>query len=197
MGGYSSGRYRTRNRGAVEQSLRLDMRHLRQRGMVRPGARTSAIWSWSRAGEHTGSVGVAIDLRDPENRFAELTYSVGGEPRTRRITIEAIPCRYGGSRHYFRCPRSGRRCEVLCCVAGEFAARQHHRLTYFCQSETRLDRLQRAKSKAEARLKGEKGNPRPRGANRKRLLDRWARLEEDWLDLFHAETVRRFGRYLL
>lgn len=196
MGGYSSGRYRTRNRGAVEQCLRLDMRQLRRHGFVRPGARASGQWAWSRGGERTGAISLTVDLADPDNGFVQLDYSVGGEPRTRRVSIEAAPCRYGGRRFYFRCPQDGRRCEVLCCVGGEFASRQRHRLTYYSQSETPLDRLQRATGKAEARAMGTNGNPRPRGENRERLVERWSRLEGAYLATFAAEATRRFGKWL-
>jgi len=170
MGSHSSGRYRTRNRGAVEQSLRLDMRQLRRHGYVVAGARTAGTWTWARNGERTGAIGFTVDLTDPDNGYAELDYTVNGERRVRTVDIEAVSCRYGGRRFYFRCPRSGRRCELLCGVGGEFASRQHHRLTYFSQSETPLDRLGRAKRKAEARAMGTDGNPRPRGENRERLL---------------------------
>jgi hypothetical protein len=196
MGGYSSGRNRTRNRGAVEATYRLDMRQLRRRGLVRPGERASTLWSWKRAEETTGSINVAVNLTDPDNGHAELTFSVGGEPRYVRVTMEAVACRYGGRRYYFLCPRSGRRCEVLCGVGGEFASRQHHRLTYFSQSETPLDRLARASRKAEAKLRGENGRPKPRGPNRERLFERFVKLETAWTEAFDAEAMRRFG-YLM
>ncbi|MFN3815158.1 hypothetical protein [Brevundimonas sp.] len=193
MGGYSSGRYRIRNRGAVEQSLRFDIRRLRRSEFIRPGARVSGTWSWSRAGVRTGAIGFTIDLTDPANGFVELDYTTNGERRLRVVSLDAAPCRYGGRRFYFRCPRTGRRCELLCCVGGEFASRQHHRLTYSSQSETPLDRLQRAKDKAEARALGTDGRPRPRGENRERLVERWSDLEEDYLATFAAEASRRFG----
>lgn len=196
MGGYSSGRSRTRNRGAVEVTFRLDMRQLRRRGFVRPGERASTVWIWKRAEETTGSISVAVDLTEPDNGYAELTFSAGGEPRYVRVTIEAVPCRYGGRRFYFLCPRSGRRCDMLCGVGGDFASRQHHRLTYFSQSETCLDRLARASRKAESKLRGENGRPKPRGLNRARLLDRWVQLERDWMESFDAEALRRFGRLM-
>ena len=195
MGGHSSGRYRTRNRGPVEQSLRFDIRQLRRSGYVRPGERKSGLWSWSRGGERTASIGFTIDLTDPADGRAELDYSVDGERRFRTVAIEAAPCRYGGQRFYFLCPRSGRQCELLCGVGGEFASRQHHRLTYFSNSETPLDRLNRAKGKAEARALGTDGNPRPRGRNRDRLFDRLADLEDAWIATFGAEIKRRYGKW--
>ena len=195
MGSWASGRYRTRNRGTVERSLRFDMRILRRDGFVRPGVRTSGTSQWSRRGDPIGSIGFTIDLTDPDpNRgFAVLNFSVDGEPRTQRISIQADACRYGGRRYYFICPKWNERCEVLCGVGGVFASRGFHRLTYYSQSETPLDRLKRAEQKAEARLFGKDGNPRPRGANRERLGERWCDLSEQWERLFAVEVGRRFG----
>ena len=73
------------------------------------------------------------------------------------------------------------------------AGGQALRLTYASQSETRLDRLIRAREKAKARAHGEGSYPKPRARNRERLLQRWIDLEEATDDLFTAETVRRFG----
>jgi len=169
------------------------MRPLRRRGFLKPGQQISGNWTWSRNGERTGSIGFTIDLTDPVGGIARLDYAVNGEARLRTIEIEAAPCRYGGFRYYFRCPQSGRRCEILCCVGGEFAARQHHRLTYFSQSETSLDRLARASRKAEEKLRAENGRPKLRGANRERLFDRFIKLESAWTEAFDAEAMRRFG----
>jgi hypothetical protein len=194
MGGYSSGRYRTRNRGAVEQSLRFDMRQLRRRGFIRTGAHLAGTWSWSRGGEKSGAIAFRIDLSNPDDGHADLSFSVGDEPRQQRIVIEAVACRYGGRRFYFICPRTGRRCEMLCCVGGVFASRQFHRLSYASQSEDPLGRLHRARAKAEARALGQDGKPRPRGANRERVFEQWCAYEEAADALFASEAMRRFGR---
>lgn len=196
MGGWSSGRCRTRNRGAVEASLRLDIRSLRRAGYLRPGARASGIWSWSCRGQPSGSIRFAIDLSEmsePMRGSAELSFSVNGEPRAQTVEVDGVPCRYGGWRYYFVCPRTGDRCEVLCGVGGYFASREHHRLTYHSQSEDALGRVYRSRDKAKARAFGEDFKPRPRGANRKRLVKRWIDCERAADELFAFEAVRRFG----
>ena len=48
MGGYSSGRYRTRNRGTVDAALRLDLRVMRRQGFLVAGAVTSGVQRWTR-----------------------------------------------------------------------------------------------------------------------------------------------------
>lgn len=193
MGGYSSGRYRTRNRGAVEATLRLDLRQLRRRGFIRPNASVSGTWSWTCGGEPSGSIGVSVMVSDGSEGEAVLNYAVNGEPKVQRVRLVSTVCRYGGRRWYFVCPVDGRRCEVLCFARGGFASRQAQRLTYYSQSEDELGRLYRARNKAQERLDGAGGRPRPRGANRERLVQRWISLEEAADDLFTVTAIRRFG----
>lgn len=183
MGGYGSGRLRTRNRGAVEQSLRLGIRELRRQGFIQPGARTVGVWGWG--GGSSGAIGFAVDLANLDDAYAELGFTRGGVRYHQRIEIEATRCRYGGRRFYFVCPQAGRRCEILCCVGGVFASRQFHRLAYACQAEDRLNRLYRARAKAETRVSGGEGKPRLRGPNRERMYAR-LRAYEDAADALFA-----------
>jgi len=192
MGGYSSGRYRTRNQGAVEAAYRLDMRALRRAGFIRPNATTSGSWGWTCRGQPSGSIGLSIWIGAQGEGEAVLSFSVNGQPSGQRVAIVSTPCRYGGRRYYFLCPASGRRCEVLCFARGAFACRQAQRLSYHSQSEDQLGRLYRARDKARARLDGGGDRPRPRGANRERLVQRWIDLEEAADDLFAATAIRRF-----
>jgi hypothetical protein len=133
-----------------------------------------------------------MDLVDLDRAIAVLTYSANGEPKSQTISVEAEPCRFGGHRFYFRCPSNWRRCTVLACVNGTFASRQAQRLTYVSQSDDPLGRAYRARDKAEARALGQDGHPRPRGANRKRLVRRWIDREEAADALFTVTAMRRF-----
>lgn len=197
MGGYSSGRYRTRNRGTVEEALRLDMATLRRLGFLRPGAITTGPVSWTRGDERAGSITLKVDLTSLDDAHAVLTYTADGVPQVQRVQIVAEPCRFGGHRFYWLCPvMTWRRCTMLAYGAGRFASRQAQRLTYSTQSADALDRLRRARDKAEARAWGKDGHPRPRGANRKRRSQRWIELSTAWEDLFHATLNRRWGHLL-
>src|SRR5215471_6951142 len=107
MGGYNSGRYGWR--GVVEQRKRLHMRTFHRRGWLRPGL--SGILQWSSDGEPSGTVGYRTD-----HDALYLHYTVRADDEQeqveQRIAIERLPCRYGGERHYWRCPRCSRRIEV-------------------------------------------------------------------------------------
>ena len=197
MGGYSSGKTRTRNRGTVEGTLRLDMPLLRRLGFLRPGAITTGPVSWTRGGEPAGSITLKVDLSSLDDAHAVLTYTADGKPTVQRVQLVAEPCRFGGYRFYWLCPvMTWRRCAMLAYGAGRFASRQAQRLTYATQSEDTLDRLRRARDKAEARAWGKDGHPRPRGANRQRLSQRWIELDAAWEELFEATVSRRWGHLL-
>jgi hypothetical protein len=196
MGGWSSGRRRTKSQAAVEDVLRLEMTALRRLGYLRAGACCSGSIRWSRGHEDIGSVHLKAELTDLSDARVVLTYSAGGKPRIQRIVIDAAPCRLGGYRFYFLCPTTGRRCTALAFVDGSFASRQGKRLSYASQSEDRLHRLYRACAKAEDRARGTGGRPMPRGANRLRLRERWAELDEAAEELFALEAMHLFRKVL-
>lgn len=195
MGGYSSGRYRVRNRGTVDAAIRLDIRYMRRQGFLQPGAVTSGTlrWSWTATGEERGSVSVTVNLTSPEAGVVVVRFSLDGDPRVQEIDLVSRPMRYGGRRYYFRCPRQGRLCEILPMNSGVFASRQAHRLTYQSQSADQIGRLRDRAQKLEKRLWPDKGRPWPRGRNRRRLFDAWEQADTAFENLFAVETLRRFG----
>lgn len=187
MGGYSSGRYRTRNRGNVEAACRIDIRYLRRMGALREGSSTTGTLRWSRNGTETGSVGYVVTLL-PDDRHLAITFSHEGENHRHVIPLEAVPMRFGGFRYYAFCPRWGRRCEVLPIIGGVIACRQFHRLAYASQSMDRLGRLREKAERCEMQLRK---RPR-RGANRRRLVDAWVEAQQAFEELIAAEGLRRF-----
>ena len=193
MGGYSSGRYRERNRGTVDAAIRLDLRAMRRQGFLVPGAVTSGVQRWTRAGEETGSVSVTVNLADPDAGFVVVRFSLNGDPRVQEIPLASRAMRYGGQRYYFLCPKHGRRCEVMPLVGGVFASRQAQRLTYQSQSADQIDRMRNRAHRLEKRLWPDKGKPRPRGRNRERLLDAWERADTAFESMFAATITRRWG----
>jgi hypothetical protein len=188
MGGFTSGRYRTRNRGTVEAACRIDLRFLRKQGALREGHKASGTLSWTRRGEPSGSMGYTVVMGGEDRRLI-LTYAFNGEPRTVTVQLEAVPMRFGGFRYYALCPRTHRRCEVLPVIGGVVACRQAHRLTYATQSMDRLGRMREHMERCEKRLREK---PR-RGRNRERLTQAWMTASWDFESLFDSEAMRRFG----
>lgn len=193
MGGSSSGRYRERNRGTVDAAIRLDLRVMRRQGFLVPGAVTSGVQRWTRAGKETGSVGVTVNLANPDAGFVVVRFSLNGDPRVQEIPLASRAMRYGGQRYYFLCPKHGRRCEVMPLVGGVFASRQAQRLTYQSQSADQIDRMRDRAHRLEKRLWPDKGKPRPRGRNRERLLDAWERADTAFESMCAATITRRWG----
>jgi hypothetical protein len=195
MGGYSSGRYRTRNRGTVDAALRLDLRVMRRQGFLVPGAVTSGVQRWTRVatGEETGAVNVTVNLVDPASGHVTVRFNRNGEPKVQTIDLASTPMRYGGRRYYFLCPKHGRRCEVLPMVGGVFASRQAGRLTYQSQSADQIDRMRDRAHSLEKRLWPDKGKPRPRGRNRERLVEAWERADTAFENMFAVTIMRRWG----
>jgi hypothetical protein len=78
-----------------------------------------------------------------------LKYTIGvdheREHVEHRIAIERVPCRFGGHRHYWRCPRCSRRIEVVIMAthARWWGCRRCMRLRYDSQGLTPAYRMQR------------------------------------------------------
>lgn len=134
-----------------------------------------------------------VRARPNDRGFADLDFTVNGAPRSQRIMLRASPCRYGGRRYYFLCGGTYERCEVLCCLDGVFASAHHHRLSHQSQSDDAVGRAREAHHKAEARLFGKDGYPRPRGANRERLLRQWESRSERFNAELASYALRRWG----
>lgn len=194
MGGYSSGRYRTKNQAAVEDVTSLDIRRLRRLGFMQANTEASGPIIWKdRDGRTTASINLTVRLGE-RSGVAELRFSTnGGETKTQSVRITGEPMRFGGWRFYFVCPRLGHRCERLAVIGGVFASRQAHRLAYASQSEDQLGRLHRRAAKLGRRLTDPASRNKPRGANRERLLEAWVEAESELDELFTVEALRRFG----
>lgn len=188
MGGSSSGRYRTRNRGSVESACRVDLRFLRKKGALREGHTATGTLSWTRNDTPTGSM-ASKTIMDPADRRLILSYSTDGEPRIVTVQLEAVPMRFGGFRYYALCPRTLRRCEVLPVVGGVVACRQAHRLTYASQSMDLVDRARRRMDRCENQLHEK---PR-RGQSRERLTDALITATRRFETIANAHLTRRFG----
>lgn len=150
MGGYGSGPQD--NKCSTSAAKRIDIRYMRRQGLLRHG-RVSLL-HWKRGGEAAGHIRYTV--------YADalgLDYKVsanGGEWRPIRysVQLEAIPCRYGGERRYFRCPDKtcNRRCEVLYLTQLYFLCRRCSRHLYPSQKGDKLDKLRWAREQIGERI---------------------------------------------
>lgn len=178
MGGYGSGR--SGWRGVIEGRRRADIRMMRRRRWLIPGAVGSLSWFFNGEplGEVSYRVGVNLD-------HLELLYNIRGDDGATwdlvqiRVPITRVPCRYGGERTYWRCPRCWRRCEVIVMASGGHAwgCRTCLGLRYTSQGLDTHHRLQHRADSIYARLGGDDGAdwipkpPRMRWRTFNRLMD--------------------------
>ncbi len=133
-GGERWGAGRPAQKVKAEQLQRLDIRQLRQRGLLYVG--TYSAWKWTRNGEPAGRVAFTVN----ENSIG-LAYRVNGMDTAQTIETTETPCAYGGSRRWFACPVCGGRCAVLFMRASRFACRTCQRVSYSTQSGSKHNRL--------------------------------------------------------
>jgi hypothetical protein len=149
MGGIGSGRHS--GRPALDGLLRLDVRWLHREGFLRPG--TTGTLKWSCRGVETSR----IQCRAEEYQIV-LEYQTRGEgeaewrPYSYPVTLEWLPCHFGGQRPLLNCPRCGGRVAVLYAAGDLFECRHCQRFSYRSQRETAAGRAQRRAEKLRRRL---------------------------------------------
>jgi len=118
MGGFGSGRPSGSGRDKVEACRSINVNRLHKTGCLSPG--WAGGWQWMRDGERVAR----INLRAEADRL-HLSYPsrIGGgewEDVAETVRIVRAPCRFGGSRPYFRgLPRT-----QSCGVVGRSTPRQ-------------------------------------------------------------------------
>ena len=151
-GGSRYGAGRPGWRRKCEHSLALDVRRLQQRGLLAAG--TSFGWHWSYDGEPCGNIGISAMVDHVQLSYARTRERCAPEHFRYDIAIERTPCRFGGSRVWFRCRWCGRRCAILYGLSGDgyFACRICLRLGYASECEDQSGRLWRKMGKLEGHL---------------------------------------------
>lgn len=106
---------------------------------------------------------------DDAGAFSSAHFEICRGTTIQAVGIELTPCRYGGSRAYFRCPSEGcgRRVANLFSGGGEFLCRQCLGLAYRSQQLRPAARLMQRRDKIAAPLRVENWfafpAPRPNG----------------------------------
>jgi hypothetical protein len=182
MGGWGSGSYlRTSGKTKTEDSLPLDIRMLKRKGLIFPGGWISSKWS-SR-----GNVYASITADVHEDCLVLKYWYRKTEDVEQRIYFTWTPCNYGGQRIWFVCPYCCRRCAVIYSGGKYFACRKCCRLTYRTCNETPRDRIFTKAEKLREKIEAEPGslNPlpwlKPKGMHQKtwdRIRHEIERLED-------------------
>ena len=138
MGGYGSGR--RSNNPKIEDCNSIDANQLNRDGCLKCG--WYGTTTWSRNGVKISSIG----MRASTNNLNLSYYSEKYGTVTQSITIERRPCRFGGSRAYFRC-KCSERIVKLYSIGKYFLCRHCHRLPYSSKNEGHWDRALRHRNK--------------------------------------------------
>jgi hypothetical protein len=178
----------------------LDIRRLQRAGCLTPGNVFSWHWTNSITGERVGSITIWIAVQSMDLSYSWTPNS--DEPRSMRygVRIERTPCRFGGSRPWFRCVRCNRRCAVLYGRSrdGYFGCRVCLKLGYLSESEDAMGRLWRKQRKLEARV-GKNGE-RPKWMRKRTYQDIRERIIDvavvrDEAFMIAAALLRRLSRH--
>lgn len=131
--------YRGTRRTTVEEALTIDLNRLLREWPKPPGIVIEGELNWNWRGGGSAAIGYRADLRDEENSWLRLKYSVNGEPETYRIYLTTTRPNYGGVRWWFICPITGDRAYKLHSVGGRrFASQRALNLGYVSQQESKL-----------------------------------------------------------
>ena len=143
MGGYGSGR--CSNKPKIEDCNSLDANQLQRNGCLKNG--WNGVISWTRNGVKTSSVGMHASNDSLHLSYCTDEYGTVSQS----VTIERLPCRFGGSRAYFRC-KCNKRVVKLYAAGKHFLCRHCYHLPYSSKNEGHWDRALRQRNKRRRRL---------------------------------------------
>jgi hypothetical protein len=154
MGSWLSGR--RPEKVTVESCYVLDLARLLRQGWVKPGAFVTSNISWSnaRTGKEQASIGLQANLYDLHAAWVRLHYSVGDKPQDYRVWLRRVPCRLGGFRWWWQCPRTGHDSAKLYLPPGGtmFLSRRAYRMAYISERGGPIDRSHRRQARLYAKL---------------------------------------------
>ncbi len=143
MGGYGSGRRSTKPK--VEECSSIDANQLNRDGCLKNG--WNGATTWSRNGKKFSSIGMRATANYLHLGYSSKQYGSVIQP----IQIERLPCRFGGSRAYFRCD-CGKRGVKLYGFGRLFLCRHCSGLFHYSKNEGFWDRSLRQRTKHKQRL---------------------------------------------
>ena len=195
MGGKGSGNWIKRgSRATVESQYQLDLRWMKKKGCLHPGA--SGSITWSGGGQQVKTVEFLVEQDQIVLKFRHASRSTDGSEMRKTIKFDRTPCNYGGTRTWFRCPGCRRRTPVVYWIGSHFRCRLCCGLVYESQNEGQADRLWRKAQEIRTRLGGNVNTfgpfLRPKGMHWRtywRYRAQVRQLEDRIADII----IRRFG----
>lgn len=191
-GGSRYGAGRPGYRLKAEQLHRVDVRTWARRGLL--ADEQSFSWCWNRGGEPSGSITVQVKPQSVVSLVYSATIQQTTQHINERVNIIQTPCRFGGQRPWFQCPRCARQVALLYMRAGRFACRHCQRVAYSSQSEDVMDRSWREQGRIESKLGVDWQRPKGmRLQTYERLMNRLADCEMRREKAFCVAAARLFG----
>jgi len=206
LGGIGSGRLSGFGSNTVECNRSIDASRLQKEGCLAPG--WTGNWAWKCDDERVALISLQMEESALLLKYNFRRYGEEWESVIERVSITRIPCRFGGTRPYFKCPgvvngrHCGRRVIKLYGAGAYFLCRHCYRLSYESQRQDDLDRARQRAGKIRQRLGGCPGHDeplpdRPKGMwSRKyeRLLSELLEAEAHADDVFIAHGTRLLAR---
>jgi hypothetical protein len=154
-------------RERVEAYRSLDVNSFWHAGCLKPGYRSG--WWWGTAdGERTASIGLAMDAGCLTLTYRQRDRGDGEwTPVTEAVSVDVVPCRFGGARPFFVCPgrtngrHCGRRVLKLYMRGSYFLCRHCARLGYQSQLEHSFGRALQQANRIRMKLGGNPGMASP------------------------------------
>ena len=148
MGGYGSGR--RSNNPKIEDCNSIDANQLNRDSCLKNG--WYGTTTWSRNGVKISSIIMRASTESLHLSYCTEEYGTVYQS----LAIERLPCRFGGSRAYFRC-KCSKRVVKLYSAGKNFRCRHCYRLPYSSKNESQLNRAIRHRNKQRRRLSGNIG----------------------------------------
>jgi len=154
MGSWLSGRQP--EKVTVESCLTLNLAAMLRLGSIKPGACLAGAWAWTnaRTGDTRGTISYEANLVDQNAAWVRLHYSVGDKPQDYRVWLRHMPCRFGGYRWLWQCPRTGHDSAKLYLppLGTMFLSRRAYRMAYLSERGGPIDRSHRRQARLYAKL---------------------------------------------
>ncbi|HVI43492.1 MAG TPA: hypothetical protein VM802_01425 [Chitinophaga sp.] len=107
-----------------EQRKSVSISDLRKWGYLKPGSWQSGTITWSRNGEITSQINIAVNMQS-DRPYLELSYNWQEQSKRYKVFLIPAPSNLGKGRiWFFHCPFTNKRCRKLYFIGGHFQHRE-------------------------------------------------------------------------